>query len=367
MTKALIRRGISSIFSIFILAGSFTLPSAHSLKFKSESFETPQDFVSVKLEFESVDEFMKNFENGYNLKVNFDKAKLKYEKCSFEGTLSNKIVKINKSNKNLSINLNSNCDLSNLQGPQTIELLFKSKNKDEKCETPITISRVKENPIKLLGVPLKGNPKASTCRLAGLIPSSGNLSPKFEPEVFEYNLTVEHNVKSVNFEFTPLTKGLKVKVNRKKLKNPGEYTDILITVSNPKLKIKKIYKVHVYRKENTVEAKPKTSAKSKPKNKDSKAEFSSEPDDHSLKEAPTEKVCIPDNNLSKLEDAKEFLSELENTHFPNHSIEAETLDENNNFRIYLAIALLTFALALASYLIFKNVRTNKKHKNSNPK
>ncbi len=365
MIKSLIHRGISSIFSLFILAGPFTLPSAYSFKLKSESFETSQDFVSVKLEFDSVDEFIKNFENGYNLKVKFDKTKLKYEKCNFEGSLSNKTVKIDKSNKNLSINLDSNCDLSSFQGPQTIELLFKSKNKDEKCETPILVSRVKENPIKLLDIPLKGNPNASTCRLASLIPSSGNLSPKFDPEVFEYNLTVEHNVKSINFDFTPLTEGLKVKINRKKLHGPGEHTDILVTVSNHKLKIKKIYKVHVYRKEKATEAKPKAPNKNKSRDKNSEIEFSSEPEDHSLKETPTEKVCIPDKNLAKLEDAKEFLSELENTNFPNHSIETETLDENNNFRIYFAIALLIFALALGAYLILKNVRVNKRNKNSN--
>ena len=106
------------------------------------------------------------------------------------------------------------------------------------------------------------NPEIQNCRLKSIRPNIGSLSPEFSPNNFNYHMDVPSDTKYLDFEFTPFSEDLDIKINRRKLSAAGKTTYFKITVSNKQLKIKRVYEVEVFRenadKSTTVKSKSKS-------------------------------------------------------------------------------------------------------------
>ena len=85
-------------------------------------------------------------------------------------------------------------------------------------------------------------------RLLSLVPSSGVLTPDFDPAQFSYNVTVPYEVTSMTFTAQPV-EGASYRVNRKNLGAGGSDTLFTITVTAEDGETKNLYQVTVYREE----------------------------------------------------------------------------------------------------------------------
>lgn len=127
-------------------------------------------------------------------------------------------------------------------------------------------------------------PEDPNCLLKSLIPSSGKLNPKFNPNVFDYKIDVDSETNTIEFDLETIDPEAYSKINRKRLGKAGSTTDITITVKSNKKGFKKIYNVSVNRAEKII----KTSTKTKP-NKNKK--------DKPKKNSPSKTSSENNNNL----------------------------------------------------------------------
>lgn len=88
-------------------------------------------------------------------------------------------------------------------------------------------------------------PSGQAC-LVSLIPQTGRLVPRFSSDVFEYEMDVAANIRSVEFEAAAGYGGT-VKINRKTLGKAGSGTLITVTVTSADKTEKALYYVTVYR------------------------------------------------------------------------------------------------------------------------
>ena len=95
--------------------------------------------------------------------------------------------------------------------------------------------------------------------LLSLTPASGTLTPAFDPDVYEYSLTVPFEVTTMTFT-AEAPEGATYRVNRKNLGAGGSDTLFRITVTAEDGETKKEYHVTVYRSEKEEEEKPELSA-----------------------------------------------------------------------------------------------------------
>ncbi len=89
-------------------------------------------------------------------------------------------------------------------------------------------------------------PESAGARLKALVPSSGDLTPPFSPEVFDYALRVDPDVGSVVFR-TETEDGAQAKASRTGLLAAGKETPILITVTSADRRKQASYLVTVLR------------------------------------------------------------------------------------------------------------------------
>ena len=94
---------------------------------------------------------------------------------------------------------------------------------------------------------LNFNPDKEAVKVTKLIPSSGSLSPSFDPGIFEYKMSVPYSVSSITFDIE-YTGDAKASVNRKNLGSGGSTSEFVITVT-PEDGEKIIYTVMVTRGE----------------------------------------------------------------------------------------------------------------------
>ena len=99
----------------------------------------------------------------------------------------------------------------------------------------------------------------SDASLLSLTPASGTLTPAFDPEIYQYNLTVPFEVTTMTFT-AEAPAGATYRVNRKNLGAGGSDTLFRITVTAEDGETKKEYHVTVHRSEKEEEEKPELSA-----------------------------------------------------------------------------------------------------------
>lgn len=88
--------------------------------------------------------------------------------------------------------------------------------------------------------------KSDEAYLNALVPSAGKLSPEFSSDVYEYTLSVDCDVRSVEFTADAGRNGT-VKINRKSLGKAGSKTNIVATVTSEDKKNKAQYVITVSR------------------------------------------------------------------------------------------------------------------------
>ena len=99
----------------------------------------------------------------------------------------------------------------------------------------------------------------SDASLLSLTPASGTLTPAFDPDVYEYSLTVPFEVTTMTFT-AEAPEGATYRVNRKNLGAGGSDTLFRITVTAEDGETKSEYHVTVHRQEKEEEEKPELSA-----------------------------------------------------------------------------------------------------------
>ena len=263
MRKNLLNVTYTIMFMIF----SFLIPHSYSLKTTFENLINSEDSVILKIEFDTIQEMIQYLDKKI-IEINFDDEKLSYNKLDYIGSLRKQSVTTDRQPNKLNISLRANKDYKKLKykldTPNIIEAKFKIIDKNIPiCETPITVNSVDSNKKTIkpiyetslkIGNPeyetsLKiNNPEIDKCKLKNLIPDIGTLSPNFDPEIYEYDMIVDSDIKFLNFEAIPTLEHLDVRIAHRYLSAPGKYTDVTITVANPDLKLKETYTVHVYRK-----------------------------------------------------------------------------------------------------------------------
>ena len=96
---------------------------------------------------------------------------------------------------------------------------------------------------------------SSDAYLLSLTPASGTLTPAFDPDVYEYSLTVPFEVTTMTFT-AEVPEGATYRVNRKNLGAGGSDTDFEITVTAADGETRQVYTVTVHRSEKEEEEKP---------------------------------------------------------------------------------------------------------------
>lgn len=91
--------------------------------------------------------------------------------------------------------------------------------------------------------------------LLSLTPASGTLTPAFDPDIYQYNLTVPFEVTTMTFT-AEVPEGATYRVNRKNLGAGGSDTDFEITVTAADGETRQVYTVTVHRSEKEEEEKP---------------------------------------------------------------------------------------------------------------
>ena len=99
----------------------------------------------------------------------------------------------------------------------------------------------------------------SDAYLLSLTPTTGTLTPAFDPEIYQYNLTVPFEVTTMTFT-AEAPEGATYRVNRKNLGAGGSDTLFRITVTAEDGETKNEYHVTVHRQEKEEEEKPELSA-----------------------------------------------------------------------------------------------------------
>lgn len=183
------------------------------------------------------------------------------------------------------------------------------------------------------------NPEIQNCRLKSIRPNIGSLSPEFSPNNFNYHMDVPSDTKYLDFEFTPFSEDLDIKINRRKLSAAGKTTYFKITVSNKQLKIKRVYEVEVFR-EN---ADKSTTVKSK-----SKSKSNSQKDKNNVKNNSPNSLHHTDNlneNNYSEENTENIVSNDSSNGYPN---------------IYLIASLSVVSLGFISYISYEFIKYRKK-------
>ena len=198
--------------------------------------------------------------SAFRVKITFDTSNLEFENIyNKQGvTLANEFKSSVKGNtltiiyvtSNEGINLTPNSDT------EIFSLKFKAKANSVGSHSTITatfdgvsdydINEIyAENPLPLnINIVDK---IMSDCSLKDLVPSEGDLSPEFNPQIYNYDLTVPYSTKFIEFDALPNNPNAYAKVSRKNLNSAGSKTLIKITVTDSVTKDKSIYFVNVNR------------------------------------------------------------------------------------------------------------------------
>ena len=95
--------------------------------------------------------------------------------------------------------------------------------------------------------------------LLSLTPATGTLTPAFDPDIYQYSLTVPFEITTMTFT-AEAPAGATYRVNRKNLGAGGSDTDFEITVTAADGETRQVYTVTVHRSEKEEEEKPELSS-----------------------------------------------------------------------------------------------------------
>lgn len=294
----------------------------------------------------------------FKCEIRFDSDKLKYKKISCKGNIKRTDIKVEKNEGILNL----------VYCPKKSRELFFSDGKSEIFETVFTVKNkvCSEATVvhtdfkglnsdslicsKDLQINIIGNPGMENCKLKSLTAGQVNLSPNFDPNVFEYSIKVSAETKNLDFNAVPMSEDLAVKISRRKLAAAGKATNIKITVSNKGLRIKSTYNIEVERES-------KDDLKKSEKNKVcEKAEAGT---NNSTKVKDKKHKHLSKYDCTDIEDQDcDDKFETENNELENNS---EIVDfKNDSFKVYLITA---FCLILCAVLIYYIVKFIKSRKN----
>lgn len=131
----------------------------------------------------------------------------------------------------------------------------------------------------------------SSAALLSLIPPTGTLSPSFDPEMFQYSLSVPFSVTSLIFDAQP-AEGCAVRVNRKNLGAGGSTVDFEFTVTSESGETA-VYTVAVTREKKPVTVVAgKTGTSSAAKGKDAASSEKPAESEANVEEAPAETTVV---------------------------------------------------------------------------
>jgi hypothetical protein len=289
---------------------------------------------------------------------------LKYSKTDCKGTVKRSDIKIEKGQgilnllfsplKQRKINFQDNKS-------EIFSVVFAVKNKVCSGTTSIhtnfkgldTNETVCSNDSK---INIKGNPGVDNCKLRALTSAQGNISPDFDPNVFNYTMEVPAETQDVDLNVTPASEDLSVKISRRKLAAAGKSTDIKITVSNKNLKTKSVYNVEVKRMPKG-EKGPKTRA-GKEKSKSNGAKDKAE--DKSKGKSKSKSRNKKNGKSAKYDctdtDSEDDTEELESGNAEPENSSGTLAFENSPYKIYLIGALCLLAAGTSTYFIIKFVK-----------
>lgn len=280
--------------------------------------------------------------SSLKMKINFDKHKLTFKDKSYKSK-NEKVQLITKCPDDTITLVYTNLDglTIDAENPTNIfDLHFKVKKDATFGTTNINavIKNIYDNNLS----PIEVNEElheslnithvgSSICTLKTLSPSEGTLNIPFDPNVYDYSVDVPYDTKDITFDFDIENPESTVKVSRHKLKAAGEITEIRITVSNKKEKVKRIYTVMV----NRAPKPPKDENTPKSKSGKSNSEKVNKPKISSGKKSKSNKVSNPKSETKHSE--PKFYSndeviedEYENSDEETESDDFDDIDDENN-------------------------------------
>lgn len=366
MNKKLYFKNISALILVAVLL--FCGTPLHALKCEVSNPDISKNTVFVDFNFESKEELNQNFNEKSFIEIKFDDRKMKFQSCVCKGALIRRNIKIERSTDNIEAHFEADKKFHERTGATSVRFKFKTKRNLYAMKMPLKARfvNIEKNASKEViseEIGLENHPEVAFCKLSSLKPSVGELSPAFKPDVTEYSMNVSHDVKSLNFEASPLKSGLNVKISRRNLCSAGQPTDIKIKVSNPAVKgLNKEYIVHVNRGASPPKTKKEKAKKQKSSRKksDSKDDWfdsldscEDDSEDEDFEDSSEETEEEPQN-----EEAKESKDENENK---TEEIK-ENIPENNNLKMLIIkiSCALAAALATAAYFIIKKRKNSKK-------
>lgn len=369
MNKKLYFKNISTL--ILFAALLFCGTPLHALKCEVSNPDISKNTVFVDFNFESKEELTGNFNEKSSIEIKFDDRKMKFQSCICKGALIRRNIKVERSTDNIVAHFEADKKFNERIGETTLRFKFKTKRNLYAMKMPlkarfVNIEKNISNEVISEEIGLENHPEVAFCKLSSLKPSIGELSPAFNPDVAEYNINVNHDVKSINFETLPLKNGLNVKVSRRNLCAAGQPTDIKIKVSNPAVKgLNKEYIIHVNRgasppkvkKEKTKKAKKQKSNHKKSDSKDDWFGSLDSCEDNNESETSDENF---EDSSEESESETEENSQNEETTGDKTEENKENIPENNDLKMLI----IKISCALAASLIILAYFIIKKRKNS---
>ena len=374
MSKKFYFKNIVSLILITALM-SFCSAPLHALKCEVSNPDISKNTVFVDFNFESKEELTQNFNEKSFIEVKFDDRKMKFQSCVCKGVLIRRNIKIERSTDNIEVHFEADKKFQERTGPTAVRFKFKTKRNLYAMKMPlkarfVNIEKKESNEVISEEIGLENHPEVAFCKLSSLKPNIGEISPAFNPDVTEYSMNVNHDIKSIHFEALPLKKGLNVKVNRRNLCAAGQPTDIKIKVSNPAVKgLNKEYIVHVNRgesppkvkKEKTKKATKQKSSRKKSNSKDDWFDSLDSCEDSAEDETADENF---EDSSEETESENETEKEPQNEETTENKPEEikENIPENNNLKMMIIkiSCALAIAAAILAYFIIKRRKNIKK-------
>ena len=373
MNKKLYFKNISAL--ILVTALLFYGTPLHALKCEVSNPDISKNTVFVDFNFESKEELTENFNEKSSIEIKFDDRKMKFQSCVCKGTLIRRNIKVERSTDNIVAHFESDKKFAERTGNTTLRFKFKTKRNLYAMKMPlkarfVNIEKNISNEVISEEIGLENHPEVAFCKLSSLKPNIGELSPAFNPDVTEYSMNVNHDVKSVNFEALPLKGGLNVKVSRRNLCAAGQPTDIKVKVSNPAVKgLNKEYIIHVNRgasppkvkKEKTKKAKKQKSNRKKSDSKDDWFDSLDSCEDSNENETSDENFEDSSEENENENESEENPQTEETTENKTEEIK-ENVPENNNLKMLIIkiSCALAAALTIFAYFIIKKRKKPKK-------
>lgn len=289
----------------------------------------------------------------FTAKINFDSSKLSYKKINCTEDVPRKNINCEKSDCGLNLFFKKSKNFKpTLQDnhSELFEIVFNVKAKSTLGETPVQIFFEIENNkfSQILNFKIENSSVKEETKLKSLVPDIGNLNPKFNPNIFEYDIDVSSDVSNINFQAEPYVENAKIAINRKKLAKAGETTTVKIKVSGLKRGISNTYYVNVHRNSKTNAS--NESHRSKSENKSSHSKQPSTKTNYK-----NHKFSSPKDNIEEYEGSQENDEDITTV------IETNKGKNNNKLFGFLSlIALFGAGLAYIIYDILKNKKQNKK-------